>query len=174
MQEIIIIAGPNGAGKTSFANEYYASENHQSEYINADEIARRLKKEGVSTGQLDLKAGREMLKRIEELAQQRQNFTLETTLANLGYARKIPTWQKQGYVVILVYLRLPSIEDALARVKRRVELGGHNIPEATIRRRFDRSLSYLNERYKPVVDEWYVWNSLENSFKPAETWNDPK
>ena len=50
--------------------------------------------------------------------------------------------------------------------------GGHNIPEATIRRRFRMSLEYLEKLYKPIVDEWYVWNSLEGDFELAQAWDD--
>ena len=32
--------------------------------------------------------------------------------------------------------------------------------------------AYLEKHYKPIVDEWYVWDSLEGEFRLAETWND--
>ena len=57
-------------------------------------------------------------------------------------------------------------------VRRRVAAGGHDIPDATIRERFSKSLNYLNELYKPIVDEWYIWNSLEGDFQLAEAWDD--
>jgi predicted ABC-type ATPase len=49
--------------------------------------------------------------------------------------------------------------------------GGHSVPEAIIRQRFAKSIEYL-ESYKPLVDEWYVWDSLRASFdwrKPGMT-----
>lgn len=58
------------------------------------------------------------------------------------------------------------------RVRRRVAKGGHGIPEALVRQRFAKSLAYLEKHYKPIVDEWYVWDSLEGEFRLAETWND--
>jgi len=61
-------------------------------------------------------------------------------------------------------------EASIERVRRRVEAGGHDIPEDVIRRRFVKSLNYLDSRYKPIVDEWYVWDSLEGSFTLAEAW----
>jgi len=30
----------------------------------------------------------------------------------------------------------------------------------------------FENHYKPLVDEWYVWDSLEGSFQPAEKWDD--
>lgn len=149
MPTLIIIAGPNGAGKTTFAREYLADDERRFEFVNADEIAGNL---AVS----DSKAGRMMLRRTDELVEAGADFVVETTLANLGYAQKIPVWRRLGYVVSLAYLRLESVEDAIARVRKRVAAGGHGIPEDTIRRRFGRSLKYFETIYRPTVDEWYI------------------
>ncbi|MBI3438264.1 MAG: zeta toxin family protein [Proteobacteria bacterium] len=172
MREIIIIAGANGAGKTSFANEYLPAEHEQLLFINADEIARDLAATGLSGLQLDLRAGRMMLEQIDEAVRNQREIMFETTLASLSYARKIPGWQHQGYHVSLIYLSLPNVASSIARVQKRVAAGGHNIPEEIIRRRFDRSLEYLETRYKPIVDEWYIWNSLEGDFQLVEAWDD--
>lgn len=169
MREIIIIAGPNGAGKTSFANRFLPSTEGNLAFVNADEIARSLAGEPLSQSQRDLRAGRLMLEEIERLLAARAEFMFETTLASLTYATRIPEWRAAGYYVGLVYLRLPNVEASIARVQRRVEAGGHGIPEKIIRRRFSRSLDCLEQRYKRVVDEWYVYDSLEGEFRLAET-----
>jgi predicted ABC-type ATPase len=174
MQELIIIAGPNGSGKTSFANAYLPAEANRLVFVNADEIARELASANLSASQLDLRAGRLMLERIQSLTLARTELLFETTLASLAYARQIPKWQVLGYTVALIYLlRLPDVESALSRVRRRVAAGGHDIPPDVVARRFGRSLEYLEKYYKPVVDEWYVYNSLEGSFELAEAWNEP-
>src|SRR5215831_13279983 len=108
MPKVIIVAGPNGAGETTFAAEYLAEQKNV-EFVNADEIARSLAAGGLSKSQLDIRAGRTMLDRIEELAKAGADFAFETTLATLTYARKIPLWQQAGYVVALIYLRLPTV-----------------------------------------------------------------
>src|SRR5205085_8692782 len=112
----------------------------------------------------DILAARMMLRRVDELVRSRTDFVVETTLATLTYARKIPDWQANGYVVSLIYLRLPSIDDSIARVHKRVAAGGHGIPEETIRRRFGRSASYFENVYKSIVSEWYIWDSREGDF----------
>jgi predicted ABC-type ATPase len=43
---------------------------------------------------------------------------------------------------------------AIARVADRVRLGGHAIPEATIRRRYGAGLSNLRSIYLPLADTW--------------------
>jgi predicted ABC-type ATPase len=167
---LIIIAGPNGAGKTTFAKEYLSAEDRRFEFVNADEIART--REGprghVSS---DVEAARIMLGRIDELVEADADFTLETTLANLSYAQKIPAWRKRGYLVSLVYLRLDSVEDSVARVRKRVAAGGHGIPEGTIRRRFGKSANYFETIYRPIVDEWYIWESRQGAFALINSWD---
>jgi predicted ABC-type ATPase len=161
----IVIAGPNGAGKTTFAREYLTAEERRFEFVNADEIALDLDQPS------DIMAGRMMLDRIEHLVGARSDFAVETTLASLGYARKIPSWREQGYLVSLVYLRLDSVEQAIARVRKRVAAGGHDIPEAAIIRRFAKSWSYFESIYRPIVDEWYVWASREGGFSLTNSWD---
>jgi predicted ABC-type ATPase len=170
MPEIIMLAGPNGAGKTSFAGEYLTTERAGFAFVNADEIARAIAEPALSQAQIDMRAARAMLDQIDAFINAGADFVIETTLASLTYATKIPAWRNAGYRVILFYLRLPSVEASIGRVKRRVAAGGHDIPEDVIRRRFAKSLNYLDRRYKPIVDEWYVWDSLEGSFTLAEAW----
>jgi predicted ABC-type ATPase len=172
MQEIIVIAGPNGAGKTSFANEYLPAAREGLVYLNADEIAREVSDATLTKAQLDLRAGREMLERINALVAAGTEFMFETTLASLSYARKIPAWQAHGYTVALIYLRLPDVEMSIERVRRRVAAGGHGVPESVIRQRFAKSAAYLESHYKPIVNEWYIWDSLEGRFQLAEAWDD--
>ena len=171
MPEAVIIAGPNGAGKTTFASEYLRDARRYLEFVNADEIARAVSRPGLPQQQSDRRAARMMLERINNLVDANADFMFETTLATLTYARKIPLWRKRGYTVSLIYLRLPSVDASLARVRKRVAAGGHGIPEETIRRRFGKSASYFESTYKSVVDEWYIWDSFEGAFVLTESWD---
>jgi predicted ABC-type ATPase len=168
--EVTIIAGPNGAGKTTFAREYRLAKETRSVFVNADEIARELDNQGLTQEQIDFRSARNMLERIDDLVDAGAEFMFETTLATLSYARKISLWRRSGYSVSLIYLRLPSVEDSVARVRRRVEAGGHGIPEDVIRRRFHKSISYFDATYKSIVDKWLLYDSLEGGFRLAESW----
>ena len=169
MPTVLIIAGPNGAGKTTLANVLLEGREEPFEFVNADEIARRLG--GRSEGrESDLLAGRHMLRLLDDLTVQRRNIALETTLATLSHAQRIKAWRAVGYRVELVYLRLASVEQSLERVRRRVQRGGHDIPEADIRRRFPKSAQYLDDIYKPIVDTWQVWQSSEGVLTVLEWW----
>ena len=170
MQEIIAIAGPNGAGKTSFANEYLPAAREGLVFINADQIARELAGPALSRAQLDLRAGREMLARIDALVDSRTEFMLDDV--DRSASPQIPVWQACDYTVALIYLRLPNVELSIDRVRRRVAAGGHDVPETIIRQRFAKSAKYLKSLYRPIVDEWYIWDSLEGEFQLAEAWDD--
>jgi predicted ABC-type ATPase len=167
--QLIIIAGPNGAGKTTFAKEYLSSFGARFEFVNADEISRTLALEIENHGSPDIRAAKAMLNRIDELVDASVDVAIETTLATLTYARKIPIWQGRGYHVSLIYLRLNSITESLERVRRRVEAGGHRIPPEIIERRFYKSLNYFETIYKPIVNSWHVRESQEGKFSPVDT-----
>ena len=107
----------------------------------------------------DLAAGRRVLERLDELAAERADFVLETTLATRSHAVRIRDWKAAGYRFELIYLRLPSADHSVARVAHRVSQGGHGIPEDTLRRRFAVSLEYLESTYKPLADNWRIYAS---------------
>ncbi len=153
-RKVLIIAGPNGAGKTTFATEFLPNEARCPIFINADLIAA-----GMNPSRPDLvavQAGRLMLKMIHDCVEKKENFAFETTLSGRGFARMIPLWQKEGYLVKLFFLRLPTPEMAIARVRQRVIEGGHNVPEQTIGRRFDSGWNNFNSIYKDLADKWVI------------------
>lgn len=153
--EIVIIAGPNGAGKTTFALEYLPD---NVPFVNADLIAAGL----VPTGPpaTDFRIGRIMLAELDAHTRARRSFAFETTLAGRHYARRIERWRASGYSVKLVFLELPSPEVAIHRVRLRVSKGGHDIPEAIIRRRFHAGLKNFRDVYCRTVD---FWQRFDNS-----------
>ena len=57
----------------------------------------------------------------------------------------------------------------VVRVAARVREGGHNIPEPTIRRRYEGGLRQFFTRYRPAVDSWvFLDNSTGKPQKIAE------
>lgn len=100
-----------------------------------------------------------MLQAIAGHVARRESFAFETTLSGRGYARQIPQWRRAGYRVDLFFLALPSVELAVQRVAERVRQGGHDIPEATIRRRFDSGRRLFASVYQPLVDHWALYDN---------------
>jgi predicted ABC-type ATPase len=160
-RRIIIIAGPNGAGKTTFAKEFLPNEADCRIFVNADLIAAGLAP--FDPDRVAIKAGRLMLEEIFEHVRRRDSFAFETTLSGRMYARHILEWREQGFMVKLFFLRLASPELAIARVCQRVKAGGHNVPEETIRRRFASGLRNFEEMYKPIVDEWALYDNSSST-----------
>ncbi|WP_417735952.1 AAA family ATPase [Rosistilla oblonga] len=160
---VYVIAGPNGAGKTTFAQEYLLKHANCDEFVNADLIAAGLspyKPESQSVA-----AGRLMLDRIDELTSAKQIFAFETTLAGRGHVKRLRRMRnKQGYRIVVFFIWLPSVEQAVARVAARVREGGHAIPEPTIRRRYRLGIQNFGQLYAPFVDHWLVY---DGSSRPA-------
>ena len=154
--KIIISAGPTGAGKTTFAREFLPNEADCLQFVNADLIAAGLSPFAPEAAALQ--AGRLMLTQIADHLAHRRSFAFETTLSGVAYAHQIPKWRTLGYAVALHFLALPDADMAVARVAQRVKQGGHNIPEAVIRRRFVAGLANL-PRYCELVDDWDVYDN---------------
>jgi predicted ABC-type ATPase len=160
MKRIVVIAGPNGAGKTTFAREFLPHEANCPDFINADLIAAGLspfKPESAA-----LRAGRLMLEEIHDKISHGKSFAFETTLSGRTYVKLLRDCRNQGYHILLVFLSLPSAEMAVARVAARVVQGGHNVPEADIRRRFVSGLKNFHEIYTKVVDAWILYDNSGN------------
>lgn len=161
---VIIIAGPNGAGKTTAAPSVLRDTLGIKEFVNADQIAAGLSgfnPEGAAFG-----AGRIMLKRLHELAAQQESFAFETTLASRSFAPFIVTLKRRGYKFRLIFFWLANTALAKARVARRVDDGGHDIPESIIERRYHRGIENFFSIYQPLADEWRFYDN-SRSFSPG-------
>jgi predicted ABC-type ATPase len=155
-----IIAGPNGAGKTTFANEFLPIEAECLNFINADLIAQGLSP--FQPNKMAVEAGRLMIQHINACVRRNELFAFETTLSGKGYIRKIRDWRAQQYEIIIYYLKIPTVEFAVERVKLRVSQGGHNVPEQDIIRRFKRSWINFQQIYKTLADSWIVFDTSGN------------
>jgi predicted ABC-type ATPase len=129
------------------------------EFVNADTIARGLS--GFQPEAVAIEAGRIMIRRLRELAEQRANFAFETTLASRTFAPWIADLGRSGYAFHLVYLWLPSADMAIARVAGRVRSGGHHVPEETIRRRYSRGLRNFFTFYRPLATAWRFYDNSD-------------
>jgi predicted ABC-type ATPase len=154
---VVMVAGPNGAGKSSIAPRLLAQTLNVIEYVNADVIARGIS--GFNPDGAALSAGRIMLARIDELAVERTSFAFETTGASRGFEPRIHQLQAAGYRFLLAFVWVRSADTAVQRVAKRVLLGGHKIPEETIRRRYRRGLINFFDLYRPIADEWRFYDN---------------
>lgn len=158
---IIVIAGPNGAGKTTLAPFLLRDRLGLLEYVNADPIALGLS--AFDPGSMAIEAGRVMLKRLHDLAKQRRTFAFETTLAAKSYAPWLRELRNSGYSLQLSFVWLRSPDLAVQRVRERVRAGGHDVPEAIIRRRYKKGLVNFWTVYAPLAHAWSVYDNSGSS-----------
>ncbi len=171
MPEVIVIAGPNGAGKSTLAPALLRDTLHILEYVNADTIAEGLS--AFAPEDASFEAGRVMLGRLRELAANGEDFSFETTLATRFYATWLRKLQaEQNYRVSIAYLWLRSPDLAVSRVAARVNVGGHSIPEETIRRRFRRSTHNFFKLYRPMANAWRFFNAGTNRATEIARYNE--
>lgn len=100
-----------------------------------------------------------MLRRIRAFRDEGVSFAFESTLASKTFASFLHEAQARGYLVHLIYVSLSNQDLAVRRVALRVQRGGHDIPEATIRRRYVRSLANFYRLYQPLADSWSMWDN---------------
>jgi predicted ABC-type ATPase len=156
MKRLYIIAGPNGSGKTTLAKELIKEE--AITFLNADEIAEKL---GDSIG---VTSGKLLLNELEKCFEYKKSIVLESTIAGNYHNRIIKRAKKDKYEIILVYVFLSSVEQNLARIQQRVKLGGHDVPESDVRRRYKRSLHNFPTVCKGV-NQWELYYNGENSYE---------
>ena len=158
---IVVIAGANGSGKSTAAPALLQGTLGVNEFVNADAIA-----VGLSAFQPEtvaFRAGRIMLERLRQLANQRVNFAFETTLATRSFSPWIANLRQTGYRFHLIFLWLPSPELAIARVQERVRTGGHDVPDETIRRRYRAGIRNFFQLYRPLADTWRFYNNSDTA-----------
>jgi predicted ABC-type ATPase len=110
-----------------------------------------------STGGDAVRAGRLFLERIDEAVGLRESVLVESTLSGLGTSRLIRRFRQAGYLISIEEVFVGSADQCVARIRGRVQRGGHHVPEADVRRRFKRSLINFWERYRFEADRWRLY-----------------
>ena len=161
---VVTLAGPNGSGKSTAAPRLLQEALGVPQFVNADVIARGLS--AFSPEQVAMAAGRVMLARVKELGERREDFAFETTLASKTFAPWLKGLVESGCAFHIVFLWLPDPEAAIARVADRVRMGGHDVPEETIRRRYLAGIKNFFDLYQDLATSWKILdNSQRNRIK---------
>jgi predicted ABC-type ATPase len=155
--QVVIIGGPNGSGKSTLASQLLVDEFGIGVYVNADDVAREMDPGDAQS--VAMMAGRVVLAELDQLRRERLDFGLETTMSGTSLRHTIEKLDREGYDVHLIYLWQPSVELALGRIRGRVRLGGHDIPEVDIRRRIRRSVRNFELIYRRLVSFWRVYDT---------------
>jgi predicted ABC-type ATPase len=153
---LCIMGGCNGAGKTTLARELLPRLGLR-RFLNADAIALGLSPLDPTLSAF--RAGRLLLEEADSLIAAKDSFALESTLSGSSQLALIRKAKARGYRIVLHYIVIGSAAQAIERVALRVKLGGHHVPEADVRRRFDRSRRHFLTNYLPLADEWVLWDN---------------
>lgn len=139
MKKYELFAGVNGAGKSTL---YATKHGSNGEYrVNSDEILKNLG--DWRDASLSAKAGKEAVYRIKDYFKRGCSFNQETTLCGHSILRNIKRAKELGYVVVVHYVGLDSVDLAKQRIAYRVEHGGHGIADEDVERRYTESIKNL-------------------------------
>ena len=159
---IYVLAGTNGAGKSSIAGAMFQQEGV--EYFNPNEAARRIlsNNPGITQREANSAAWQAGRRLLERAIGKRCHFAFETTLGGTTITALLVSALSAGIEVRIWYVGLSSPELHMRRVRTRVARGGHDIPAATIRDRYDRSRLNLI-RLLPALTELRVYDNSEDA-----------
>lgn len=104
-------------------------------------------------------AGKLVLREVQQAILRGESFAFESTLSGRTYLRLVRQAQEAGVRLHLFYLWVPGPELALARIRDRVDAGGHDVPEPDVRRRYPRSLRNLFTLYAPEMDTVHFFDN---------------
>jgi predicted ABC-type ATPase len=85
-------------------------------------------------------AGRRAIELIRAHLKAGRSFSVETTLSGRSHLTMIDEARALGYRIELNYVGTDDVSINLERIRSRVAAGGHDVPEADVRRRYERSL----------------------------------
>jgi predicted ABC-type ATPase len=157
---IYVLAGVNGAGKSSIGGAML--DEAGIEFFNPDSAAGIFLsiQPGMSQEEANSAAWQEGRRLLETAIGERRDFAFETTLGGNTMPSLLEKAISAGIEVRIWYVGLESADLHIARVRSRVALGGHDIPEAKVRERYSRSRVKLIELL-PNVTELKVFDNTE-------------
>jgi predicted ABC-type ATPase len=140
---LTMIAGPNGSGKSTLTKHLIARGVDLGRYINADEI----------DAALPGPPGEERSRRAQGLADEARrecleqgiSFAFETVMSHPSKIEVLHEARRRGYFVVIFFVALEHPRLNVERVRQRVALGGHPVPEDRIVARYDRTMALLPE-----------------------------
>lgn len=158
MPFLYLMAGPNGTGKTSFY--FHAASdgliNKNIPFVNIDLMAQSL---GGYTEESFAKAQDLYRETVGKYLLLKEDFLIESNLAESRNYDWIASMKKAGYEAVLYFLSTDDVEINIGRIKRRVAEGGHDMPEAVVRSRYAQSHFYLKTKLRDFKEAYLIDNT---------------
>jgi len=149
--------GPNGSGKTALGHELLRETKGVS-WLNADEVAKKIGDE------VGLASGRIIHENIDKDIAAKKSFIWESVISSDHYMRVFEQARRAGYEIVLLYVFLDFPEANIARIRKRVALGGHHIPDETVRRRFYKSIKNFWSA-AAFADRWKLYYNGDDNYE---------
>lgn len=131
---LLVYAGPNGSGKSTVTK----ATSPVGLYVNADEIKKSL-------GCSDLEAAQRAELTREALLKAKKDFTFETVLSTDRNLNLLQAAKDAGYEITAVFVLANDSAINVARVRKRFDGGGHDVPVEKIISRYERSIANLSK-----------------------------
>lgn len=150
MPHLLMICGPNGSGKSSFTTKTNLRD--VMPVVDPDLIA---KVEDIHP----MAAGKETSRRVKRFIAEGTSFAKESTMTSNFDFKLMQLAKQNSFEVELLYIALESPQDSIHRIRQRVALGGHHVPDEDVIRRYGRSMKNLEKALSTVDRAVIIDNS---------------
>ena len=157
-----LLAGPNGAGKSTLYRALVDSGTiaRELEFVNAD-LYEKSHLQHIPDLQKRSEAARDWADaRRETLLHDKTGFVSETVFSHESKLSLVSHAQSLGYQVVLYIVSVNNPQHLLARVRQRVQEGGHNVPPRRILERYPRTMANLRNAVR-LADLAFVYDGGE-------------
>ena len=159
---LTFIAGANGSGKTTLTR-WNSELFRPTPVLDPDAIANTL--QAATVGLSSVAAARQVLATANRHLENAQSFAVETTLSGRSYLQMMLDAKKLNFEIVLIYIGTERVEINLERIRNRVLLGGHDVPENDVRRRYRRSFGNLPFAMAHADHSILFDNSFEEGYR---------
>lgn len=155
-----IVGGPNGCGKSTLYNLTSLEGWGGSVWIiNPDLLtATIVEQEQVALQAANLTAVQRVEQWLDASIAAYQTIGVETVLSSPKYRRLVDDAHERGFEVRMIFVLLDSVDLQLARIRRRVDEGGHDVPPDKVAARRSRSFEQF-AWFARRVDRCFVFNN---------------
>lgn len=157
-----VVAGPNGSGKSTLIAQLRSQPDFAfpERYINADDMARD-DKEGTQEDRerRAFHAARDLRRQYRE---QGVPHAFETVFSHPSGLLDLQRLRDTGFDVTFVFVTTSNPQINVARVARRVQTGGHDVPIDRIVDRWHRSLRFL-PRAAEIAEHALIFDSSDET-----------
>jgi predicted ABC-type ATPase len=99
----------------------------------------------------------------------RRSFTFETVMSHRSKVEVLAKARQAGYRTYLYFVATEDPDINISRVRNRVKLGGHPVPEDRIKDRFHRSLDLLMDAIR-LTNRAYIFDNSSYDVECRHAW----